>query len=48
MSKSRHTQAQRIAAPKHAEAGRKVEDVARGYGVAKHTAYAWTRKRCSR
>lgn len=41
MSKSKHAEAQMIAALKQAEAGRKVEDVARDYGVSKHTMYAW-------
>jgi putative transposase len=41
MSKSRHTEAQIIAALKQVEAGRKVEDVARECGVSKHTMYAW-------
>lgn len=40
MSKSRHTEAQMIAALKQVEAGPKVEDVAREYGVSKHTIYA--------
>ena len=37
MSKSKHTEAQMIAALKQVEAGRKVEDVAREVGVSKHT-----------
>jgi putative transposase len=37
MSKSKHTEAQMIAALKQVEAGRKVEDVARECGVSKHT-----------
>jgi transposase len=41
MSKSKHTEAQMIAALKQVEAGRKVEDVAREFGVSKHTVYAW-------
>ena len=41
MSKSKHTEAQMIAALKQVEAGRKVEDVARECGVSKHTIYAW-------
>jgi len=41
MSKSRHTEAQMIAALKQVEAGRTVEDVAREQGVSKHTIYAW-------
>ncbi len=40
MSKSKHTEAQMIAALKQVEAGRKVEDVARECGVSKHTLYA--------
>jgi|GEM_PF-3540538 len=37
MSRSRHTEAQMIAALKQLEAGRKAEDVAREVGVSKHT-----------
>jgi putative transposase len=44
MSKSKHTEAQMIAAQKQVEAGRKVEDVARECGVSKHTIYAWKAK----
>jgi len=44
MSKSRHTEAQMISAPKQVEAGRTVEDVAREQGVSKHTIYAWKAK----
>src|SRR5207302_9432990 len=44
MSKSRHTEAQIIAALKQMEAGRKAEDVAREVGVSKHTLYAWKAK----
>ena len=44
MSRSKHTEAQMIAALKQVEAGRKVEDVAREYGVSKHTMYAWKAK----
>jgi putative transposase len=44
MSKSKHTEAQIIAALKQVEAGRKVEDVARECGVSKHTMYAWKAK----
>ena len=44
MSKSKHTEAQMIAALKQVEAGRKVEDVARECGVSKHTIYAWKAK----
>src|SRR5262250_3520071 len=44
MSKSKHTEAQMIAALKQVEAGRKVEDVARECGVSKHTIYGWKAK----
>ena len=44
MSKSKHTEAQMIAALKQLEAGRKVEDAAREVGVSKHTIYAWKAK----
>jgi putative transposase len=44
MSKSRHTEAQMIAALKQVEAGRTTEDVAREQGVSKHTIYAWKAK----
>ena len=44
MSKSRHTEAEMIAALKQVEAGRKVEDVARELGVSKHTIYSWKAK----
>ena len=44
MSKSKHTEAQMIAALKQVEAGRKVDDVAREQGVSKHTLYAWKAK----
>ena len=44
MSKSKHTEAQMIAALKQLEAGRKAEDVARECGVSKHTIYAWEAK----
>ena len=44
MSKSKHTEAQMIAALKQVEAGQKVEDVAREFGVSKHTIYAWKAK----
>jgi putative transposase len=43
MSKSKHTEAQMIAALKQVEAGRKVEDIARECGVSKHTIYAGRR-----
>lgn len=44
MPKSRHTEAEMIAALKQVEAGRKVEDVAREVGVSKHTIYGWKAK----
>ena len=44
MSRSKHTEAQMIAALKQMEAGRKAEDVAREVGVSKHTLYAWKAK----
>jgi putative transposase len=44
MSKSKHTEAQMIAALKQVEAGRKVEDVGREVGVSKHAIYAWKAK----
>jgi putative transposase len=44
MSKSRHTEAQMITALKQVDAGRTAEDVAREYGVSKHTIYAWKSK----
>src|SRR6266849_10346383 len=44
MSKSKHSEAQIIAALKQVEAGRSVEDLAREYGVSKHTIYAWKAK----
>jgi putative transposase len=44
MSKSRHTEAQIVAALKQMDAGRKAEDVAREVGVSKHTLYAWKAK----
>src|SRR5580700_2038690 len=44
MSRSRHTEAEMIAALKQVEAGRKVEDVAREVGVSKHTIYGWKAK----
>jgi putative transposase len=44
MSKSKHTEAQIIAALKQVEAGRATEDVAREVGVSKHTIYAWKAK----
>jgi putative transposase len=44
MSKSRHTEAQIIAALKQVEAGRTADDVARECGVSKYTIYAWKSK----
>jgi putative transposase len=44
MSRSRHTEAQMIAALKQVEAGRALDDVARECGVSKHTIYAWKAK----
>jgi putative transposase len=44
MSKSKHNEAQIIAALKQVEAGRAMEDLAREYGVSKHTIYAWKSK----
>ena len=44
MSRGKHTEAQIIAALKEVEAGRTTEDVAREYGVSKHTIYAWRSK----
>jgi putative transposase len=41
MSRSRHTEAQRIEALKPVEAGRKTEEVGQQYGVSHHTIYAW-------
>jgi putative transposase len=44
MSRSRHTEAEMIAALKQVDAGRKAEDVAREVGVSKHTLYSWKAK----
>jgi putative transposase len=44
MSRSKHTEAQMIAAIEQMEAGRKIEDVAREYGASKRTMYAWKSK----
>jgi len=44
MSRSQHTEAQVIEALRQVEAGQKTEDVARQYGVSKHTIYAWKAK----
>lgn len=43
-SRSRHTEAQIIAALKQVEAGRRTDNVAREQGVSKHTIYAWKAK----
>ena len=44
MSRSRHTEAEMIAALKQMEVGRRAEDVAREVGVSKHTLYSWKAK----
>ncbi len=44
MSRSKHSEAQIIAALKQVEAGRTAEDVAREHSVSKHTIYAWKAK----
>ena len=44
MSRSKHSEAQIIAALKQVEAGRTADDVARECGVSKHTIYAWKAK----
>ena len=44
MAKSKHTEAQIITALKKMDAGQRAEDVAREYGVSKHTIYAWKAK----
>lgn len=44
MSRSKHSEAQMIEALKQVEAGRRVEEVGRAYGVSKHTVYAWKSK----
>jgi putative transposase len=44
MSRTRHTEAEIIAALKQVEAGRKAEDMVREAGVSKHTIYAWKAK----
>jgi putative transposase len=44
MSRSQHTEAQVIEALRQVEAGQKTEDVARQYGISKHTIYAWKAK----
>jgi putative transposase len=44
MSKSRHTRAERIAALKQQEAGRRAENVVREVGVSKQAIYVWKAK----
>jgi putative transposase len=44
MGRSRHTEAQIIAALKQVEAGRTVDDVARECGVSQATMYTWKSK----
>jgi putative transposase len=44
MGRSRHTEAQIIAALKQVEAGRTVDDVARECGVSQATIYTWKAK----
>src|SRR5437667_11084246 len=44
MSRSRHSEAEIIAALKQVDAGRAVEDVAREVGVSQHTIYGWNAK----
>ncbi len=44
MSRTKHTEAEMIAALKQMEAGRRAEDVAREVGVSKQTIYAWKAK----
>lgn len=44
MGRSRHTEAQIIAALKQVEAGRTVDDVARECGVSQATIYIWKSK----
>src|SRR5438132_5497894 len=44
MSRSRHSEAEMIAALKQVDAGRAVEGVAREVGGSKHTIYAWKAK----
>jgi putative transposase len=44
MGRSRHTEAQIIAALKQVEAGRTVDDVAREFGVSQATIYTWKSK----
>jgi putative transposase len=42
--KTKHTEAQMIAALKQVKAGRKVKDVAREYRGSKHPIYTWKAK----
>jgi putative transposase len=44
MSRSKHSEAQMLAAVKQMEAGRRAEDVAREVAVSTHTIYAWKAK----
>ena len=44
MSRSKHSEAQMIAAVKQLEAGRRAEDVEREVAVSTHTIYAWKSK----
>lgn len=44
MSRSKHSEAQIVAALKQPKAGRRGEDVAREVGVSTHTIYAWKTK----
>ena len=44
MTKSRHSEAQMIAALKQVEAGRTVKDMARELGVSEATIYTWKSK----
>ncbi len=44
MGKSKHSEAQMVAALKQMEAGRSAAEVSREYGVSQHTIYAWKAK----
>jgi len=44
MSRSKHTEVQIIAVLKQVEAERTTDDVAREWGVSKHTIYGWKAK----
>jgi putative transposase len=44
MAKSKHTEAQIITSLKKMDTGQRADDVAREYGVSKHTIYAWKAK----